>query len=701
MSYTGFIKENKAPLGATKIGVYNSNGEKIGKINLPNTFKMPSDLGTKLYSFGVVSDIHLQAGSSNETFTNALNYFNNNVDFVCISGDLTANGNEGEFAQVKSQIDTYATIPVYVISGNHDCYNDGINGAVENMLSTYLGSSLYYKIEKENDVFIFVGYKTKVRGSVFTTEELQWLYDTLEENRNKRCFLIQHSIVENNENGDANNIYNGSMLIGNELTIIKSLVSHYQNIIHFHGHSHLIYELQEVDDNKDCNYSNKYGSHAIHVPSLRSPRTINSTNDGYINYSGSEGCVVDVYSKYIIVKGRDFANSKFLPIAYYCIDTSLKTIDAYTYIDSTGTINTSSTYSITNNLSNATNSNNSTSITKKASYSATITPSTNYNIQSITVTMGGIDITSSCVTGNTISITSVTGDVVITVTTVATVKTYNITNNLSNATNSNSATSIEENTSYNATITPSSGIYSIDTITVIMNGVDVSSTVVSGGAINIPSVTGDIVITATTKAFTPNYTFSYNNSTNKLTTVANTPITKTYIPTTPTSSLGERSPGYFNKSLNFIEVTKSNFAIKAKINVHNYHFSFGVIGSDSTSFRGLSTYDGTTFGNNVRESSTYNVVRADFQDVDHEVEIICNQGNYLMKIDGTSHECNVWESTPKYGMIQSNVTYYEAVNGVGVSGSSSVTPSLNYPCITMSSDSNYFYIKELSFAEWD
>ena len=285
------------------------------------------------------------------------------------------------------------------------------------------------------------------------------------------------------------------MLIENEQTIIKSLVSHYKNIIHIHGHSHLIYELQEIDDNKDCNYSYKYGSHEIHVPSSKSPRTIGS--DGkYTNYDGSEGLVVDVYSNYIIAKGFDFVNMKFIPVAYYCLDTNLKTINANTYTDSTGIINTSSTYSITNNLSNATNSNNSTSVTKKGSYSATITPSANYNIQSINVTMGGVDVTSSCVSNNNISISSVTGDVVITVTTVATVKTYNITNNLTNATNSNSATNIAENTSYNATIKANSG-YIISSITITMAGTDITNTVLNNNVINISSVTGNIVITAT------------------------------------------------------------------------------------------------------------------------------------------------------------------------------------------------------------
>lgn len=75
---------------------------------------------------------------------------------------------------------------------------------------------------------------------------------------------------------------------------------------------------------------------------------------------------------------------------------------------------------------------------------------------------------------------------------------YTITNNLSHATNSNSATSIEENSPYNATITANSN-YRIKTVTVTMGGVNITNTAYSNGRINISSVTGNIVITVTTE----------------------------------------------------------------------------------------------------------------------------------------------------------------------------------------------------------
>ena len=78
---------------------------------------------------------------------------------------------------------------------------------------------------------------------------------------------------------------------------------------------------------------------------------------------------------------------------------------------------TPNTYIITNTLSNATNSNTTTSIEENTSYSAIISANNGYKLSTITVIMGGTDITSSAVSGNTISISSVTGDIVITVTT--------------------------------------------------------------------------------------------------------------------------------------------------------------------------------------------------------------------------------------------------------------------------------------------
>lgn len=74
------------------------------------------------------------------------------------------------------------------------------------------------------------------------------------------------------------------------------------------------------------------------------------------------------------------------------------------------------TWSITATLTNATSSNSATSVVAGGSYSATITAEEGYTISSVTVTMGGIDITSTAWDAGTgtISISAVTGDITIT-----------------------------------------------------------------------------------------------------------------------------------------------------------------------------------------------------------------------------------------------------------------------------------------------
>lgn len=72
--------------------------------------------------------------------------------------------------------------------------------------------------------------------------------------------------------------------------------------------------------------------------------------------------------------------------------------------------------------------------------------------------------------------------------------TYTVTNTLSNCTSSQSATSVNSGAAYSAVLTASEG-YTLGEITVTMGGVDTSNVAVSGSAISIPSVTGNIVIT--------------------------------------------------------------------------------------------------------------------------------------------------------------------------------------------------------------
>lgn len=343
--YPHLISVNTAPINTKKIGVYNAEGKRLFGI-MPSQLLSNLKATDKLYSFCALSDIHITYDTANADFQRALTYVeNSDCLFTCICGDLTSSGTEAELAQYKNIVDTYAkTKPVKAIAGNHENYST----TSKNYLQTYTGQPLYYSFNQGNDVFVMVGHYGGyggdgvgwVQGEQFTTAELQWLYETLEANRNKRCFVFEH-IFPWGGSGNALGKYTSNNWSSTNGTVFENLMKHYKNTVLFHGHSHLKFDLQEVD--KKANYSSVNGYRSIHIPSLSVPRDI-VDNALSVIYAESEGYIVDVFENCIILNGRDFIdndkNGNWLPIATYKIDTTLQTVGANTFTDTTGTITT-------------------------------------------------------------------------------------------------------------------------------------------------------------------------------------------------------------------------------------------------------------------------------------------------------------------------------------------------------------------------
>ena len=150
---------------------------------------------------------------------------------------------------------------------------------------------------------------------------------------------------------------------------------------------------------------------------------------------------------------------------------------------------------ITTTLTDCTISNSSVQIEYGEAYTATITPDAGKEIDTITVMMGGVDITASAVSGTAISIAKVTGAVTITATASVPSVTYSIMLNLTNVASSNSQTTISEGKTYTTTLSPTGTYKKLGTITVMMGGTDISASAVSGSTVSIANVTGNITIT--------------------------------------------------------------------------------------------------------------------------------------------------------------------------------------------------------------
>lgn len=336
VQYPDFIDVNIPPYLAECIGVYNSAGDRIGMIDIT---KFKPGFGTRLYRFGLLSDVHDYEGSSAEPsddFQTALSLFNEKEDVVmtCICGDISQNGTESEFEMFQDDVLTKSPdTPVYTTTGNHDCGSGSGEQVDESLWSAYTGQKLTFEISKtlDNgsiDHFLFLGMTTWSLGSngtPYNETNIDWLESKLSEYKNDRCFVFTHLFFPERA-GNLNDIYPSyNWLQGSQLTRLQGLCDKYVNSVWFSGHSHWKWYLQKYQDRANIyrSYNNDTPTcgWCVHVPSCASP--IDSNGSTRVEKPlESEGGVVDVYENYIDIRGIDLKNNLYLPIATYRLDTT-------------------------------------------------------------------------------------------------------------------------------------------------------------------------------------------------------------------------------------------------------------------------------------------------------------------------------------------------------------------------------------------
>ena len=315
-----------------------------------------------LYSFGLLSDLHIQYATGIDNpltdepedgdFRRALTYLRDKVPFTCVSGDLLSYATEEYFAKYKSIRDTYrGDMEVYESGGNHETYPDlGVSGVLDETLwRTYTGKEPYYSFAYENDVFIFISPKNAKINDLFLEGSFEWLSNILEENKNKRCFVFWHYPALGDKTGDPYGVYDNSMK-GTAGAKFVELMSHYKNVIHFHGHTH----LSITDEHPTVANEYAIGYRSVHIPSLVSLRFYDKENnvlrDYYYDENGnkiwgsshSEGYICDVYDSKIVLRGISFAEGENKDEVkemneVFTLDTPMYVIPTVTGIEATFT----------------------------------------------------------------------------------------------------------------------------------------------------------------------------------------------------------------------------------------------------------------------------------------------------------------------------------------------------------------------------
>lgn len=334
---TNFIPQNKAPINSNYIYVYNG-ATPIGKIKTSG-LKMP-ELGNKLYSFGALSDVHVTYGDLACTrFKNAIKFLTDEekVEFTCIAGDLTSSGTADQFrsyinATEEAKSLCSRTAVIHDTTGNHDVEqgNATINYLQEyaDGKEPYASRELYYSFVQGDDLFIMfgmTGWPGKNGNSIlFSDESMAWLENLLNANKGRRTFLFQHCPYFVSANGIVTDGIGAIVglppptggYIASRNHPFMELLDENPNVILLHGHTHIPFYRQA--DYSGLNYAPVLG---VHIPSSATGRMQNADGGWVNNNAESWGYVVDVYANHIVLRGRDFVNEKFVPIATYCIET--------------------------------------------------------------------------------------------------------------------------------------------------------------------------------------------------------------------------------------------------------------------------------------------------------------------------------------------------------------------------------------------
>ena len=284
-----------------------------------------------LYQFGVLSDVHVDAGSDGNFYdtNHATNDYRKAVkfledegaEFVAYGGDMATGDpgvSEADYRKVL-EILKNAHIPHYMISGNHD-YGYFFKALIE--------SRKYYVVEKGNDMFIFVNVQDRGTTGGIDREIIDGVRALIETNPNKRLFLFYHYFIRNHGSGDgATDVtyYTGDTLgDGYDKYPLSlewaNLIINTPNLIFCHGHSHFRFKCQEVYAQN--NYYHADGEcHSVHIPSCAVPRTMSASSTSVTNFpDGSEGYMVRVFADRVEFHAVQLSAYRYLTTYNFTID---------------------------------------------------------------------------------------------------------------------------------------------------------------------------------------------------------------------------------------------------------------------------------------------------------------------------------------------------------------------------------------------
>lgn len=317
-------KFHSAPVGAKRIVVCDDNDNRRSIVRLGGL--KPPDRSKRLYSFGLLSDLHLSKtdanAAQNTVFSDTIDYFDKDkeIEFICITGDVVHENNASRdytvFAQnfhAEKDAEGFLVTKTnrkrcYPITGNHDwMFNNKAD--TRDATKDALGIGIYHIAEHHNDVFVFLGTYTIVEsGALYSTQyflgkDLREIDGAVRMAREggKRTFFFRHTPVYEDL---------PDYVIDDSTTTKYLPKSFFKNSTVFYGHTHKNLLMNTASHREMCR-EDTMGFHGVFVPALCG----SDADPGH-------GYIVDVYEDGIHLRGVDFANNQeAIPTGTYWIDT--------------------------------------------------------------------------------------------------------------------------------------------------------------------------------------------------------------------------------------------------------------------------------------------------------------------------------------------------------------------------------------------
>ena len=380
----------------------------------------------------------------------ALAYILPNIDFACFLGDYTAGSStttidEGKqhFAEINANIDeAFSGIPQFRTVGNHDDlhYSQTQNGSklTQAELYQYIGSYndgatvdpnnpqggyCYRDFADKKLRVICLNTSDNLNAGAITDAQLKWFAQTALDFSGKTDPSDWSFVVIGHHPADWV-ITPAAVLkayVGGETFTSGSWSKNFSGansatfLGNFHGHIHN-FKAGKLHYRSNTSTTpittSEFDAVRVAIPNACFLR-----NNEYGQNSGTEADDIEYGD---VTYNKTAGTAQDTAFCVVVIDRSNKVIHAFCYgagIDREISYDfTLVSYSVTSTLSHVTSSNSTSSVTEGSSYYAELTPEDGYALDSVTVTMGGADITATAYGDGVVSIGAVTGNIVITAT---------------------------------------------------------------------------------------------------------------------------------------------------------------------------------------------------------------------------------------------------------------------------------------------